>query len=152
MFASSRARRGLVIVLFQCRPLTGGVDAVTWRRSAKVLRMPRLSPTATRSRILHIHLEKNEVVKSYDLALTLSVDDLTFDSDSATTEMELEILEDGFRVAELLVEAGRDVEIGEPLAILIDEGLPEAARRLAEVKSELDLFDSCLMQAYIKAC
>ena len=118
--------------------------------------MPRLSPTSLGARILHVHLNKGSVVNSYDLALTICVKSLTSVavsvSDGEGTEMELEVLEDGFRVAEVLVEAGRDVAIGDALAILLDEDLDEDldVGRLEDVKSELDLFDSCLLQAYVK--
>ena len=111
------------------------------------MRMPRLSPTQGPTTLIKdVLVGVGDVVKSHDLVLTVSVENLT-SFDPGSSSMEIEIVEDGFRVEELLCSAGDRVAVDTPLAILIDESIPQCTT--LDHNKIMSSYDSALVQAYV---
>jgi hypothetical protein len=91
----------------------------------RVLLMPPLSPTMTRGTITRWHVAPRKYLKSYDLVVEISVNDLTAPASTSSvptfTAMEIEIMEDMY-LCRILADAGDDpLPVGAPLALLSEE-------------------------------
>lgn len=123
----------------------------------RILPMPKLSPSMTFGRVEKWHCLEGSQINSYSLLLEVSTQSLENVAESnEPVHLDIEIIEDMY-VHKIIGEAGKVYSVGEPLAILCEEGIsPDqlaAARELSKVKNiyEVEGFAAAaLWQGYIK--
>ncbi|KAG2502228.1 hypothetical protein HYH03_000714 [Edaphochlamys debaryana] len=110
------------------------------RAAAIVLPMPKLSHNMTSGRIERWHVREGDVVKEYDVVLTVATETLVeeayrLDQFKGTVSLLVESQEEGV-VARLMAAEGEEVPVGRPIMLLAEgseaeaEAVREAAPRL----------------------
>ncbi len=83
--------------------------------------MPKLSPTTQSCKLLKWYIKEGTKFSIYSILCEIETSNLTrVDTQQQTTEMEIEIQEDGI-IGQLFAKEGDILSVGSPLAIICDD-------------------------------
>lgn len=89
-------------------------------KGIRILPMPKLSPSMVSGTIEKWLIEPGTLTDPYQLIAEISTDSLLYVKESHKDILDIEIIEETY-LARILVEKGRSVRVGSPIAVFCDD-------------------------------